>query len=217
MPTAPTRDEEKIFWNEGHDIVVGVDEVGRGSWAGPLTVGAAVIPKDRRIYNVRDSKQITEKNREALYGRVAQWCEHWAVGHASNEECDALGMSAAQKLAAQRAIDGLGVTPDAYLLDGRWNFVDHQCVRTIVKGDTKCLSIAAASILAKVTRDRLMRSHGETYPAFDFASNKGYPSPKHRQTLAKVGPTPLHRVSWSFMDKLPIDLREPKPSNTNLV
>ena len=105
---APDISLERELWSAGLKIIVGVDEVGRGSWAGPLSVGAAVIPVNRRVYKVRDSKLLTESEREALFERIAGWCEAWAVGHASPAECDELGMSAAQKLAARRAIAGLG-------------------------------------------------------------------------------------------------------------
>jgi len=195
--------EERALWEQGLDIVVGVDEVGRGSWAGPLTIGAAVVPKDRRIYKLRDSKALTEDEREALFDRVAGWCEAWSVGHASHEECDRLGMSAAQKLAARRAIEGLGVTPDAVILDGKWDFVGHPVTRKLVKADARCLSVSAASILAKVVRDRYMRSQAEQYPGFDFELNKGYPCPRHKTALQGYGPTAIHRRTWVFMDSLP--------------
>ena len=194
---------EKALWDEGHDVVVGVDEVGRGAWAGPISVGAAVLPHDRRVYRVRDSKMLTEAERERLFDRIAAWCVAWAVGHASQEECDGLGMSAAQRLAARRALEGLGVTPDAVLIDGRWDFVGRANTRRIVKGDATCLSIAAASVLAKVTRDRLMRQEAEHFPAYDFDRNKGYPCPRHKAALAAWGPTSIHRRTWIFMDHLP--------------
>lgn len=200
---APGLSNEQALWDAGHEIVVGVDEVGRGSWAGPLSIGAVVVPRDRRIYKLRDSKQLTEAEREALFDRVADWCQAWSVGHVSHAECDELGMSAAQKLAAQRAIAGLGVTPDAVLLDGKWDFVGHPVTRKLVKGDATCLSIAAASILAKVTRDRLMRADAEAYPGFDFALNKGYPCPRHKLALQAYGPTAIHRRSWVFMESIP--------------
>ena len=95
-------------WAAGHDVIVGIDEVGRGAWAGPLMVGAAILPRDRRVNGVRDSKMLTEAEREQLFDRIAGWCEAWAVGGASQEECDELGMAAAQRLAARRAIEGLG-------------------------------------------------------------------------------------------------------------
>jgi ribonuclease HII len=199
---APGLEVERLYWGEGDDVIAGLDEVGRGSWAGPLTVGVAVIPRDRRMYRIRDSKMLTETQREALFGRIVQWCAAWAIGHASPAECDQLGMSAAQRLAARRALDGLGVEPDRILIDGKWDFVGSANVRTIVRGDATSLTIATASILAKVTRDRLMRSSAPSYPAYDFDRNKGYPGPRHRAALAASGPTPIHRTSWSFMDGL---------------
>ena len=208
--TVPTLARERALWAEGHEVVVGVDEVGRGSWAGPISVGAAVLPRDRRVYNVRDSKMLTEVERERLFPRLASWCVTWAVGHASQQECDDIGMSAAQKLAARRAIEGLGVTPDALLIDGLWDFVTSSGVYSgkvtrIVKGDAKCLSIATASILAKVTRDRIMRAEAEHFPAYDFDLNKGYPCPRHKAALAAWGPTTIHRRAWVFMDNQPWD------------
>ena len=194
---------ERELWAAGHRIVVGVDEVGRGSWAGPLTIGAAVLPPDRRVNKVRDSKALTEREREAMFDRIGEWCLAWAVGHASQVECDELGMSAAQKLAAKRAIDGLGVQPDQVLLDGNWDFVGGGNTRKIVKGDATCLSIAAASILAKVTRDRIMRAEAEHHPGYDFDTNKGYPCPRHKVALRGMGPTAIHRRTWAFMDDLP--------------
>lgn len=199
---APSLVVERELWANGDRLIAGVDEVGRGSWAGPLTVAAAVIPRGRRIYKVRDSKMLNEHEREALYERVATWCAAWGIGHASPEECDRLGMSAAQRLAARRAIDALGVVPDRILVDGRWDFVGTGNTRMIVGGDATSLSIAAASILAKVTRDRMMRTMSSTFPGFDFDRNKGYPCPRHRAALAASGPTPIHRTSWSFMDDL---------------
>jgi ribonuclease HII len=194
---------ERQLWDAGARVVVGVDEVGRGAWAGPISVGAAVIPRDRRIYKVRDSKALTEAERERLFDRIAGWCLAWSVGHASQRECDELGMSAAQRLAAVRAIAGLGVTPDAVLVDGTWDFVRLPNTRRIVRGDATCLSIAAASVLAKVTRDRLMRAEAEHFPAYDFDRNKGYPCPRHKAALAAFGPTSIHRRSWVFMEHLP--------------
>ncbi len=178
---APTRSAEQELWSAGHDVVVGVDEVGRGAWAGPLMVGAAVLPRGRRVNGVRDSKMLTEAERERLFDRVAGWCEAWAVGSASREECDELGMAPAQQLAARRAIEGLGLAPDAAVVDGRWNFVGPVVphVDRRVKADAFCLSVAAASILAKVTRDRIMRQEAEHYPALVV---------RHQQGLSVPGP-----------------------------
>ncbi|MEE9414288.1 MAG: ribonuclease HII [Acidimicrobiales bacterium] len=194
---------ETKFWDAGYQVVAGVDEVGRGAWAGPLTIGAVIAPRDRRIYKVRDSKMLTEAEREAMFDRIIDWCEGWSVGHASHIECDELGMSAAQKLATVRALEGLALSVDAVLVDGSWDFVETLPTETIVKGDQKSLSIAAASILAKVTRDRMLRASASTYPMFDFDRNKGYPCPRHRAALQAFGPTKFHRQSWAFVDDVP--------------
>lgn len=205
---APGTRNERELWDGGHRVVVGLDEVGRGAWAGPLTLGAVVIPKDRRLTKVRDSKLLTPAEREIMFDRIVGWCETWSVGHATHTECDELGMSAAQRLAATRAIDGLGLAPDRVLLDGNWDFVgggavERSAVRKIVKGDATCLSIAAASIVAKVTRDRMMRAEAEEHPWWSFETNKGYPCPRHKTALAGMGPSAIHRRSWVFMDNLP--------------
>ena len=156
------------------------------------------------MYKIRDSKQLTEPEREALFDRIAGWCTAWAVGHATVEECDSLGMSEAQRRAANRAIEGLGLAaePNRYLLDGKWDFVGRGTTVKLVKGDSRCLSIAAASILAKVTRDRMMRLEAQHHPGYDFDLNKGYPCPRHKLALAAYGPTAIHRRSWVFMDNL---------------
>lgn len=191
---------ERDLRERGVDVIVGMDEVGRGSWAGPLTVGAAVVPLNRRVYKIRDSKMLTEDEREALFDRIADWCESWSVGHASAEECDELGMSDAQRLAARRALDGLAIAPDHVLVDGNWDFVGG--ASKIVRGDRTSLSIAAASILAKVSRDRIMRGMAEHHPGYNFEANKGYPCPIHKAALQAWGPSAIHRRSWVFMDHL---------------
>jgi ribonuclease HII len=124
------------------------------------------------------------------------------VGHASHRECDELGMSASLELAASRAIAGLRIEPDHILLDGNWDFTDGGTAELIVKGDARSLSIAAASILAKVTRDRIMRDEARHYPAYAFEHNKGYPGPTHKAALHAFGPSTIHRRSWVFMDGL---------------
>ncbi len=177
---APGTRTERQLWDEGHRVVVGIDEVGRGAWAGPLTLAAVVIPRERRLTKVRDSKLLTEPEREVMYGRIVGWAEAWGVGHAWPDECDELGMSRAQRLAARRALDALGVAPDRVLLDGNWDFVGGGTVRRsavtkIVKGDATCLSIAAASIVAKVTRDRIMRAEADARPWWSF--EQGVPVP----------------------------------------
>ena len=198
----PTREIEQRLWSEGFETVVGIDEVGRGAWAGPLMVGAAVLPRNTRVNGIRDSKLLTEARREFLFDRIAEWCVSWSVGAVSQIECDHLGMSAAQKLAAQRAVDGLAVHVDVAVTDGSWEFVSPAVpkVELAVKADLRCLSVAAASILAKVVRDREMRAHAEHFPAWSFDTNKGYPCPAHQAGLLGYGPSAIHRRSWAFME-----------------
>ena len=198
---APGLSIERELWDEDNGLVVGVDEVGRGAWAGPLSVGAAIVPRDKRVYKVRDSKMLTEDEREALFERIAEWCVDWSVGHATAEECDELGMSEAQRLAASRALTSLGLQPLHVLIDGNWDFVGG--AKTVVKGDRLSLSIASASILAKVTRDRIMKAQAKEFPAYNFEGNKGYPCPIHKAALQALGPSSIHRRSWVFMDHLP--------------
>lgn len=193
---------ERTLWDDGCRYVAGIDEVGRGAWAGPLTLAAVVVPRDKRLTKVRDSKMLTEAEREVMYDRVVGWADHVAVAHATQEECDELGMSAAQKLAAQRAIESLGVPLDHVLVDGNWDFVETHPTTTIIKGDAVSLSIAAASIVAKVSRDRMMRAWDAHHPGYGFVGNKGYPCPRHKAALAAYGPSAVHRRRWAFMDDL---------------
>ena len=204
---------------EGFDIIAGLDEVGRGAWAGPVSVGVALFAGDRPPPNgLRDSKLVPEHRREILFPLVAAWCTDWSVGHAGPDECDRWGMTVALGLAARRALAGLAQAPQVVLVDGSFDYLSHRrgdpdvgdagdgsppVVRTIVRGDATCTSIAAASIMAKVTRDRMMRQLAESFPAFDFDRNKGYPSPVHRTALAGMGLTSIHRRSWSYVDNLP--------------
>ncbi len=202
----------------------GVDEVGRGAWAGPLTVAVVVIgaspgPMPRGL---RDSKLLVEERREKLYGPVVSWARAWGVGHVSPADCDRLGMTAALRLASRRAFLALppDLLPDAVVLDGNFDYVTpleapglfdedplpagwKPVVETVIKGDARCMSVAAASILAKVSRDRLMRADAACYPGFDFDRNKGYPSQTHQLALRGYGLTAVHRRSWSYVEDLP--------------
>lgn len=206
---------ERSLLEEGFRVVAGLDEVGRGAWAGPVSVGVVVFPRDRRApRGLGDSKLLTEEQREELFPRVIRWCDGWAVGHVGAGECDRLGMTAALRLAARRALCGLAWPADVVVMDGAFDYVSEPSpddrpvplspgmphVRTVVKGDAACASIAAASIVAKVTRDRLMRSFSASFPAYDFDLNKGYPSPVHKTALAGFGLTSLHRRTWAFVD-----------------
>jgi ribonuclease HII len=218
----PNRRLERSLTEEGFTSVAGLDEVGRGAWAGPVSVGVVVVPAGGRApTGLRDSKLLTEEQREALFPAVTRWCADWSVGHASPVECDRLGMTAALRLAARRALGQLTAPPQVVAMDGPFDYVSDPApasapadreiqpatsalpqIRTVVKGDLTCVSIAAASIVAKVTRDRMMRDMAASFPGFDFDRNKGYPSPVHRTALAGFGLTSLHRRSWSYVDEL---------------
>ncbi|MFJ1756269.1 ribonuclease HII [Kitasatospora sp. NPDC088134] len=200
----PTHSVERSLRRAGARLVVGLDEVGRGSWAGPVMVGAAVTGLRRPPEGLTDSKLLTERRRNALVPVLEEWVTAHAIGSASPQECDELGMTAALRLAAVRALEALPVEPDAVILDGKHDYLGGPWrVRTVIKGDQSCVCVAAASVLAKVRRDALMAELGADHPAFGFAENAGYPSPTHRAALEEFGPTEHHRLSWSYMDALP--------------
>ncbi|MFJ4671854.1 ribonuclease HII [Kitasatospora purpeofusca] len=205
MPIVPpTHSVERSLRRTGAKIVVGLDEVGRGAWAGPVTVGAAVTGLRRPPEGLTDSKLLTQLRREALAPVLADWVNAYALGHASASECDELGMTAALRLAAVRALEALPVEPDAVILDGKHDYLGGPWqVRTVIKGDQSCICVAAASVLAKVHRDGMMAELGEEHPEYAFGDNAGYPSPVHRAALEELGPTEHHRLSWSYLDALP--------------
>ena len=222
MSTAPTLRVEHEAFETGATLVAGMDEVGRGAWAGPVSVGVVLVDAScgEQPSRVRDSKAIARSVREALIPALQAWALETAVGHASHTECDLLGMRAAIALASSRALAALTAAPDVVICDGPLDLLeansmlladlvrDHQWrqrppkVISVVKGDQHCASVAAASIVAKVTRDAIMADLGPSFPAFDFESNVGYPSQVHQRALRGYGLTPYHRRSWSYVDDL---------------
>ena len=206
MKAAPTLEIEDALRTDGARVVAGIDEVGKGAWAGALVVCAAVVRNDVTVDELvaRDSKALSEKKREAIFDTVAAQCSHWALGIVEAGECDRLGMSNAQRLATKRAVMGLGIDVDAVIADGKWDFVSPLVPRVVmrVKADSVSASVAAASVLAKVSRDRMMRDTANDHPHWNFAGNKGYPCPKHREGLRTHGTSTIHRVSWAFMENL---------------
>lgn len=184
--------------------MAGVDEVGRGAWAGPLLVCAVVSGQGMPPSGLTDSKRLTPQRRRELAERVEPWVADHAFGWSECTEIDEVGMTEALRRASLRALEGLSPCPDAILLDGTHDFLGRPWrVRTQVKGDLTCVSVAAAAILAKVRRDALMAGLAEEYPGYGFERAAGYPSPVHRAALADRGPTPHHRMSWSYLDALP--------------
>ena len=179
-----------------HQAICGIDEVGRGPFAGPVVAGAVILPKGSRILYVNDSKKLSEKKREELYDVIMNEAVAVGVGIVGPERIDEVNILNATYEAMHQAINNLGVTPDILLNDA----VDIPGIDIkqvpIIKGDAKSLSIASASIIAKVTRDRLMYSYDELYPEYGFAKHKGYGTKQHRDALAEYGPCPIHRKTF---------------------
>jgi ribonuclease HII len=198
LPDVPGIRHEQPWWDQGA-VVAGVDEVGRGAWAGPVTYAAVVMPTDRRMYKLRESKMVDAATRAQLKTRLEGFALDVGIGHVHNDELDRIGMSAACKLAAKRAVDALGLRPDVLLIDGNWDFLAGYGTTNelIVHGDAMSASVAAASIVAKVTRDAMMIEAAQAHPVYAFESNKGYPSPAHVAALDEHGPCAVHRHSWA--------------------
>ncbi|WP_433220227.1 ribonuclease HII [Microtetraspora malaysiensis] len=199
---SPTYDLERLLCSSGARTVAGVDEVGRGSWAGPVAVCAVVTDMSPAPDGLTDSKLLAPARRTALAAEIEDWAVGIGYGEASVEEIDTLGMTEALCRAARRALAELPERPGAVILDGKHDYLGPPwAVRCQTKADLSCVSVAAASVIAKVRRDAFMASLG--YEEYGFADNAGYPSPAHQEVLAELGPTPHHRLSWSYMDDLP--------------
>lgn len=181
---------------ERFGVVCGVDEAGRGPLAGPVCAAAVVLPRGVEIAGLNDSKKLSEKRREALYGEITNKALHWAAAFAEVREIEELNILGATYLAMNRAIAALGVGIDLALIDGNRNAGIEYPSRCVVKGDAKCVSIAAASVLAKVTRDRYMRALAEKYPGYGFERHKGYGTEAHYAAIRALGPCPEHRPSF---------------------
>lgn len=202
-PPFPSLVFEKYLWKAGFSRIAGVDEAGRGAWAGPVAAAAVILPADpslTRILNrVRDSKLMTPMARETWAPHIKEAAAGWGVGFASAEEIDTLGILPATKLAARRALEGL--LPD-YLITDYLIFPEMSLPQTaLVKGDRRSLSVAAASVLAKTARDALMRELEDRYPGYGFARHKGYGTRLHQEAIKKLRRCEIHRNSFSFLKK----------------
>ncbi|MDE6876098.1 MAG: ribonuclease HII [Lachnospiraceae bacterium] len=179
-----------------YDYIAGIDEVGRGPLAGPVVTCAVILPKDCDILYINDSKQLTEKKREELYEQITAQAISYGIGVASPSRIDEINILQANYEAMREAIGKLSVIPDI-LLNDAVTIPDVRIPQVpIIKGDTKSISIAAASILAKVSRDRMMVEYDKVYPGYGFAANKGYGSEEHIKALKELGPSPIHRRSF---------------------
>ncbi|WP_432565582.1 ribonuclease HII [Kineococcus sp. SYSU DK003] len=210
---------ERQYLRSGHTLVAGMDEVGRGALAGPVSIGVLVVDEATRTAptGLRDSKLLTPAAREALAPKVRRWAVAWAVGHAEPAEIDAVGITAALRLAGRRALAQLPVLPDLVILDGNHDYLsdprepslldelggsgpalpcDAPAVATRIKADMSCAAVAGASVLAKTTRDAIMTQRHEEFPQYGWAGNKGYSAPEHLDALGAHGSCPQHRRSW---------------------
>lgn len=211
MRTDPNLKLERKLWKAGLKCVAGLDEAGRGALAGPVTVGAVILPAETQgsarrrgglragLRGVRDSKQMTPLQRELAATRIKAWARAWGVGFASAEEIDLDGIVCAVRLAALRALQALGMPPEYLLTDFRLELPALDIGQTaLVRGDSGCLSIAAASVLAKTARDARMREMDGHLPGYGLAAHKGYGTAAHRRAMKRLGRSAIHRKSFSF-------------------
>ena len=202
MIEKPGLNLELALWEKGLYLVGGIDEAGRGAWAGPLVAGAVILPHNEQIQlsltGVRDSKQMTPNQRERWAAEIKTLALAWSIGETSAAEIDEIGILPANRLAMVRAIDGLRLSPDFYLFDFiHWKDCPYPCQK-LVKGETQSLSIAAASVLAKTERDSFMRKLDEQYPGYEFGRHKGYGTRIHQAAISRLGLAPIHRKSFKI-------------------
>lgn len=192
---------EHEFWNEGINVIAGVDEVGRGPLAGPVVTCAVVLPHDFDVYEVNDSKQLSEKKRYELADQIKAKSIDYSYGIADNKLIDDINIYEATRVAMKEAVLGLKELPQEIIVDAMQIDVDIQQLK-LIKGDAKSASVSAASILAKTYRDDLMKQYDQQYPEYDFANNAGYGTKKHLDALHKYGATPIHRRSFKPVSDL---------------
>lgn len=187
---------EDSFYADGMNVICGVDEAGRGPLAGPVCAAAVILPPHLEIPGLTDSKKLTDKKRRELYPIIKEQAIAYGIGMASEQEIDEINILQATFLAMQRALDQLNIKPDLALIDGNREKDFGIPVKTVVKGDSLSMNIAAASILAKVTRDDMMVKLAEEYPQYGFEIHKGYGTKAHYAALTNHGPSPIHRMTF---------------------
>lgn len=197
----PDYEFEKRRYAEGYTAVCGCDEAGRGPLCGPVVAAAVILPCDFPIEGLNDSKKLSEKKREQLYTLITENAIAYGIAEASPAEIDEINILNASMLAMRRAVEKLTVHADFALIDGNCSRGFDIPTETIIKGDAKSASVAAASILAKVTRDRLCAEQDKLYPEYGIAKHKGYPTKEHMEAVRKYGPSPIHRITFlKFLD-----------------
>ena len=191
-----TYEYENLLKEKGYKVVCGIDEAGRGPLAGPVFAAAVILPDDLGDLGINDSKKLSEKKRDALFDTIKEKAIAWSVASADESEIDEINILNATFLAMKRAVEGLSVKPDIALDDGNRKPKTGIEEMTLVKGDAKSISIAAASILAKVSRDRYLMELDKKYPEYQFSKHKGYPTKLHYEMIKEHGISPVHRLSF---------------------
>lgn len=191
-------EQENAFWNIGVSFIAGIDEVGRGALAGPVVAAAVILPRDMLIRGLKDSKRLSPVERDRLYTVISSAALGIGVGQSSPEVIDRINIRQANLLAMRQALDDLPQPPDQLLIDGVDKIDWSGPQTTVVSGDAKCLSIAAASVIAKVTRDRIMIAYDHEYPVYGFARHKGYGTAKHIEAIHQYDLSPIHRRSFKI-------------------
>ena len=198
----PSFEYEEKHYAEGYSAICGCDEAGRGPLCGPVVAAAVILPRGEIIEGLNDSKKLSEKKREALFDVIRERAIAYAIGEASPAEIDEINILNASMLAMRRAVEALPLPADFALIDGNCSRGFYIPTETIVKGDSKSYSVAAASVLAKVTRDRQCKQLHEQYPEYNIAKHKGYPTKEHMDAVRQYGATPIYRKSFlKFLDK----------------
>ncbi|MCB0711023.1 MAG: ribonuclease HII [Ignavibacteriae bacterium] len=192
----PTLELERELQGQGYQLVAGIDEAGRGALAGPVVAAAVILPEDFSLKGVRDSKLIPELEREALYDKVISSVLAYGIGIVDNEVIDKINILQSTFVAMRTAVEQIQIRPDVALIDGRDAPEVGVPAKAVIKGDAISVSIAAASIVAKVTRDRIMRDHHALFPEYGFDKNKGYGTRTHREAIERVGSCTLHRLTF---------------------
>lgn len=225
MSGHPSFEIERNAIKDGYNTLAAMDEVGRGAWAGPLSVGVVVMDKNcilskqdnENILKIRDSKELSSRTRFELADFIRNWTIDSAVAHATENELNKFGLSQSLRLAARRALESLKIKPELILYDGREPFFKGKTPsRSFIHGDQRSLLIASAAILAKTTRDLIMQDYAQNWPQYGFETNKGYGTKYHLAALNGWGPSYIHRINWSFMNKVIWSRSDPKYKNLQL-
>ena len=198
----PTKREENILYKQGYKYIAGIDEAGRGAWAGPLVAAAVILPKDFKLKGLNDSKKLSAKQRDEFFDVITKEALAYYACIIPSKEIDKDGVGKANLLAIKKSTEGLKIKPDYILIDSfkvTWNNIP---AKSITKGDTKVIAIAAASVIAKVTRDRIMLRYNKKFPKYGFDRHKGYGTKEHHNNLKRYGITTIHRLSYQPIKEL---------------